>query len=103
MKKKKKNINRNRLKSTLQTRHRDKTEVACLATQVTAENHSETCLLTVYYVCMREFNGGTRTEQQQLQLPSRVAFVSTQLLIDFGVDSFRLLGLFAQAAGHHRL
>lgn len=56
---------------------------------------------------MSEFNGGgnggTRTEQEQLQLPSRVAFVSTKLLIDFGVDSFRLLGLFAQAAGHHRL
>ncbi len=41
----------------LQNRHRDKTEVACLAPQVTVENHSGTCRLIVYmcvcvYVCV---------------------------------------------------
>ncbi len=54
----------------LQNHHRDKTEVACLAPQVTVENHSGTCRLIVYVcvcVCVCEFNGGgnggTRTEQ----------------------------------------
>lgn len=51
---------------------------------------------------MSELNGGIiHTEQKQLQLPPRVALVPAELLIDLRVDSFRLLGLFAQAAGHH--
>lgn len=40
------------------------------------------------------------TEQQQLELPTRVAFVASQLALDLLVDALLLLGLLAHAARH---
>lgn len=41
------------------------------------------------------------TQQEQLQLPSRISLVSSELLLDLSVDSFGLLRLLTQATSHH--
>ncbi len=60
----------------LQNRHRDKTEVACLAPQVTVENHSGTCRLIVYVcVCVCVWMSLTAAATAEL-VPSSSSFNS---------------------------
>lgn len=43
------------------------------------------------------------TEEKQFQLSPGVSLVSAELFVNFCIDSFRLLRLFAQATSHHGL